>query len=300
MSNIANADTNSFALARFWHGFLQLFFAALVASFLLLGWGAPASAQEKLAYTLAIVPQMPPLTTHKNWAPFVERLEKETGLQIKLMVYKTVPNFEVDVLAGKADFAFMNPYHQVLAKKAQGYVPLVRNSGESLYGIVVVARDSPIKSVNDLDGKKIAFPTPNAYAASLYVRALLSEQVGIQFKPYYLETHSDVYRHVILGQAAAGGAVNTTLSRESEDIRAQLRVLYKTPPSAPHPLSAHPRVPLKDRQAIQAAILVLGADPANRDLLQGVQLTLPVVADHLKDYQSLEKLGLEKYVVTSH
>ena len=272
----------------------------LLSLFFFIGLCAPAGALEKPEYSLTVVPQLPALTTHKAWAPFVERLEKETGLRIKLTLYKTVPEFEVAVLAGKADFAFMNPYHQVMAKKAQGYVPLVRNGAESLYGIVVVARDGPIKNLKDLNGKEIAFPTPNAYAASLYLRALLSEQIGIKYKPYYLETHSDIYRHVILGKAAAAGGVNITFNRESADIRAQLRILYQTPPSAPHPLSAHPRVPAPDRQAMVAAILRLGADPANRELLQNVQLPQPVVADYQKDYQPVEKLGLEKYVVPRH
>ena len=272
----------------------------LLFLFLFVGLCAPASALEKPQYRLAVVPQLPPLTTHKNWTPFVERLEQETGLSIRLTIYKTIPDFEVDVLAGKPDFAFMNPYHQVMAKKARGYMPLVRNGAEFLYGIVVVARDGPIKNLKDLDGKEIAFPAPNAYAASLYVRALLSKQIKIRFRSYYLDTHSDVYRHVILGKAAAGGAVNTTLMRESADIRAQLRVLYKTPPSAPHPLSAHPRGPARDRRAIQTAVLRLGADPANRELLQDVLLPQPVKADYRKDYQALEKLGLEKFVVPSH
>lgn len=272
----------------------------LFGALLFAGLAAVAGALETPEYSLAVVPQQPALTTHKNWAPFVERLEQETGLRLTLTLYKTIPEFEVDVLAGKADFAFMNPYHQVMAKQAQGYVPLVRSGAESLYGIVVVARDGPIKNLKDLNGKEIAFPTPNAVAASLYVRALLSEKIGLRYKPYYLETHSDVYRHVLLGKAAAAGGVNITFNRESADIRAQLRVLYQTPPSAPHPLSAHPRVPMKDRQALVAALLRLGADPANRPLLQGVQLAQPVTADYRKDYQPLEKLGLEKYVVTRH
>lgn len=280
-------------IAPFAHGW------RLLSLFFFIGLCAPAGALEKPEYSLTVVPQLPALTTHKAWAPFVERLEKETGLRIKLKVYKSFSDFEGEILAGKPDFAFMNPYHQVMAKKAQGYVPLVRNA-EFLIGIVVVARNGPIKKLEDLNGKEIVFPTPNAYAGSLYIRALLSEQIGFKYKPYYIETHSDVYRHVILGKAVAGGAVNSTFNRESADIQAQLRILYQTPPSVPHPLSAHPRVPAQDRQAMVAAILRLGADPEDQKLLQAVQLTQPVVADYTKDYQPLEKLGLEKYVVPSH
>lgn len=272
--------------------------AAVLPLIFSLGLHASVHAQEPVPLTLAVVPQLPPLTTHKAWAPFVERLEKETGLRIKLSIYKTVPEFEVDMLAGKPDLVFMNPYHQIMAKKAQGYVPLVRAT-DAIFGVVVVARDGPIKTMADLNGQEIAFPSPNAYAASLYVRALLSEQFALKYKPRFLDTHTDVYRHIILGQAAAGGAVNTTFNRESDDIRAQLHILYTTPAAAPHPLSAHPRVPAQHQQNIIASILRLGADPANQELLKGVLLKQPVAADYRKDYQPLEKLGLEKYVVIS-
>ena len=156
---------------------------------------SPARAEETSTYEIAVVPQLPPLTTHKAWAPFVERIEQATGLKLKLKIYDRIPEFEVDTFAGKPDFAFMNPYHAVMAKKSQGYIPLVRDGANLLKGIVVVATHGPIKKIEDLNGKEIAFPAPNAYAASLYVRARLSETFNLKFTPRYLETHTDVYRH---------------------------------------------------------------------------------------------------------
>lgn len=269
----------------------------VLSCLLILGLCLPTHAAEKKPYVLMVVPQLPPLATHKAWAPFVEHLSEKTGLAIELKLHEKIPDFEVDLVAGKPDLAFMNPYHQIMAKKAQGYIAMVRDAAQPLSGIVVVAKDGPIKNVTDLNGRDIVFPAPNAYAASLYIRALLSERLGIKFTPRYVDTHTDVYRHVILGTAAAGGAVNNTLARESDGIRAQLRILYETPPSAPHPISAHPRVPVQHRQAIEAAIIALGADPSHQKMLQAIQMEKPVKVDYVRDYSPLEKLGLEKYIV---
>ena len=268
-------------------------------SVLLLG-STMAVAETRPVYTLAVVPQLPALTTHKMWAPFIQHLEQDTGLDFELKIYSTSPEFEVDMLAGKPDFVFMNPYHQIMGRRAQGYIPLIRDNAKLIYGIVVVARDGPIKNINDLKGKEIAFPAPNAYAASLYIRALLSVKERLDYRPRYLATHTDVYRHVILGKAAAGGAVNTTLERETDSVRSQLRILYQTPASAPHPLSVHPRIAASVGQTLQAAIIALESDPTQREMLKGVQLMQPVQADYERDYQPLEKLGLEKFIVDSH
>ena len=191
----------------------------------------------------------------------------------------------------------MNPYHQLMAMRAQGYVPLVRDA-QPLTGILVVRKDDPIASVRELDGKDLAFPAPNAFGASLWMRALLAERERIQINPVYVQTHSNVYRHVMRGKAQAGGGVNHTLAQESEAVRGDLRVLMETPGVASHPLSAHPRVPAKVQQTVADALLRLNDDAAGRALLKQVFSAAPTRADHGRDYRPLEQYRLDRYVVT--
>lgn len=267
--------------------FLSLLLWALAA--------APAAAEER-RYTLSVVPQFPAVEIHRSWSPVAERLQRETGLRLELKTHAGIPAFEEDFLQGRSDFAYMNPYHAVMARRAQGYVPLVRDSSQQLAGILLVRQDSPYKSAKDLDGSDLAFPAPNAFGASLYMRALLSEEERIRFRPNYVATHTNVMRHVLLGQAAAGGAIGATFAKEPPEVRALLRVLYETPGVEPHPLTAHPRVPAKDREAVAAALLQLGQDAAAAPLLQAIQMPRPVRADYGRDYRPLERLKLEKYV----
>lgn len=261
--------------------------ALLVASFAL-----PAAD-----FTLAVVPQAPPAVAYRQWAPFAEHLQRVTGQRLHVRVYRTFDEFETDLANGLVDFAYMNPYQLLMARKAQGYLPLVRDGARQLSGLLMVRRDSPLKSAKDLEGKVIAFPDPNAFAASLYMRAQLQETMHIRFSARYLGTHANVYRHVILGGVAAGAGVNVTLARERPETRAELRVLYETPGTAPHPLCAHPRVPIALREAVTRAVLEMSKDEDGRDLLKRVDLTQPVRASYARDYRPLENLGLQKYAV---
>jgi len=258
--------------------------------------GAPFLAQAA-SYTLAVVPQSSPTETHRRWAPFAEQLQRATGQQLQLRVYRSFDEFEADLANGRADFAYMNPYHLLMARKAQGYLPLVRDGSRLLSGQLLVRRDSPFRTVKDLKGKAIGFPDPNAFAASLYMRALLQEELKIRFTANYFGTHPNVYRHIILGSVAAGAGVNVTFARERAETRAELRVLYETPGTAPHPLCAHPRVPPELREAVIRALLALGKDEAGRNLLKRIDILQPVRAVYARDYQALEKLGLEKFTV---
>ena len=268
--------------------------AALVLTLSTLPAGLSAAAGP--TYILAVIPRLPPAATHRNWAPLVERLAQDTGLDLRLKLYDDIPRFERDLLDGIPDLAFMNPYQCVLARRARGYSPLVRDSALELGGILVVRRDSPVTHVRQLDGKRLVFPAPNAFGASLYLRALLTEQAGIRFTARYVVTHSNVYRNVILGFADAGGGVNVTLNNEPPAVRDKLRIVFETPTTAPHPLGAHPRVPAPVREAVVQAVLRLARAPENRGLLRAVHLSEPTRADFERDYAALGTLALEKYL----
>lgn len=257
--------------------------------------GAPA-ARAAETYSVAVVPQFPAVEIHRGWSPLLERLKKETGLNFTLTIAASIPEFEDALLAGQPDFAYMNPYHQVMAKRAKGYLPLVRG-GNLLTGVLMVRKDDPIKTVSELDGKDIAFPAPNAFGASLWLRALLAEQVKIRITPVYVKTHSNVYRYVTSGRAAAGGGIYATLADEPEEVRANLRVLMETSGVPPHPLSAHPRVPEAVRKQVTEALLRMAAESGGQKLMANVQMESLKRADYAQDYFPLEKFGLEKYVV---
>ena len=277
-------------VAGLWHSYL----IRLIGSLVLLGVSLLTQAAN---YTLAVVPQSAPAETYRRWAPFAEQLQRATGQHLQLRVYRTFDEFEADLVNGRADFAYMNPYHFLMARKAQGYLPLVRDGSRQLSGQLLVRRDSPVQSVKDLDGKTIAFPDPNAFAASLYMRALLQEKAKIRFTPNYFGTHGNVYRHVILGDVAAGAGVNVTFARERAEVRDELRVLYETPGTAPHPLCAHPRIPADLREAVTRAVLELGKNDNGRILLKRIDILQPVRATYARDYRPLEKLDLKKYTV---
>ena len=270
---------------------------SLVAAMLSLVLNAAIAADSgKTSYSIAVVPQFRAEEIHRDWTPALERLRAATGASFSLRIAADIPAFEESMLAGEPDFAYMNPYHQVMARKAQGYIPLVRDS-KPLTGILVVRKDDPIKSARELDGKEVAFPAPNAFGASLWIRALLAEREKIRILPVYVKTHSNAFRYAATGRAAAAGGIGVTLVDEPEELRSTLRVLLETPGVAPHPLSAHPRIPEAVRRLVAETLLGMAQDVGGQAMLKDIQMPTPVRADYSRDYQPLEKFGLEKYVV---
>jgi phosphonate transport system substrate-binding protein len=260
---------------------------------------APLSANAQTSrqtFTLSVVPQFTPVDIGLRWTPLLRHLETETGYSFQLRLLDKIPRFETDFLAGIPDLVYLNPYHMLMAAEAQGYIPLVRGS-DPLIGILVTEQNGPIKTLQDLDGKRLAFPAPNAFGASLYLRALLTEKEGLRFSSDYVGSHQNVYRHVLIGEAAAGGGIHATLEKESVALQNRLRVLYTTPGVAPHPLAAHPRVTQVAREKIRAALLKLDSTPSGRKILADVELDKVISADFARDYLPLAKLKVKHHTV---
>lgn len=279
----------------FWR-FAVLFHALMCGAGALAQPACLGDQTSKRVYSVYIVPQSLTAGTFDRWSPFLERLGHAAGQCYDLRLSATIPEFERALLSGQADLAFANPYHEVMAKSKQGYLPLIRDEQTRLSGVVVVKKDSDIHKLSDLNGKQVAFPAPNSFAASLLIRAKLAQQ-GIKIVPKYVKTHANVFRAVAIGDAAAGGGVNITLDEEAPALREQLRILDKTLSFAPHPFIAHPRVGEADREKLIKQFIAMTGDAEGRRLLDEINVPSPVRSSYEKDYAPLENLRLDNFIV---
>ncbi|MCA1908383.1 MAG: phosphate/phosphite/phosphonate ABC transporter substrate-binding protein [Magnetospirillum sp.] len=263
----------------------------IVATFLAL---SSAFAAETIS--VGVVPQFDLRRINSVWRPLLDGLERQTGLTFRLDVPPSIPAFEKSLMAGEYDLAYMNPYHYVVASKRQGYVPLIRDFGGDLSGIIVVAKDSPLTGVEQLNGKVVAFPSPNAMGAALVPRAEFARKYHIAVTEKYVKSHSSAYLAVILGEADAAGGIAATLELFPAESRQKLRILYQTESFPPHPLTAHPRLSKAQRDTIVQAFLALAGTPEGKNSVAEIPMRDPRPAS-AADYAGLDKLGLQDFYV---
>ena len=251
---------------------------------------------DSAVYSFGVVPQFSSERISKIWEPILDLLEIETGMQFELTGSLDIPAFERSFSNGKFDFAYMNPYHAIVAHKTGGYEPIVRDVGRSLYGIIVVKKDSPFQSVTELEGKKVAFPAPNALGAALIPRAEFSRKYKIEVEEMYVSSHTSVYLNVALGLAAAGGGVQKTLAQQPENIASQLRVIRKTQEVPPHPITVNKRVPAKVKLVVQRALMKIAATETGAKFLK--QVPIKVAGEtSIGDYQLINDMNLDEFYV---
>lgn len=249
------------------------------------GLSAPAYAEK---CSVGVIPQFPHPKLFSIWRPILKELEKTTDCEFVWKHSKNIADFQKDLFEGDFDFSYANPEQVVLAHKLQGYQPLLRSSAKKLQGILVVAEGSEIKTVKDLHGKKIAFPSPNAFAASKLIQLDLKNKFNIDFEAFYNGTHSKTYADVVAGRASAGGGANKTLSEQSGLMRKRLRVLYETDSYPSHAFMARSDLKPGLLEQVQDAMLVLYEEQP--ELFFQIPMDAPV-STTIDDY-SIESLIL--------
>lgn len=242
-------------------------------------------------YLFSVVPQQSASKTAKTWGPVVRYLAEQTGHNLRLRTYKSIDVFERALHRGEADLSYMNPLQYVTSHEKQGYLAFAKAKGKRIKGILVVKKDSPIHTLKQLDGTRLAFPSPGAFAATLLVRADLLQQ-GVSVTPVYVRSHDSGYLNVTKGRFVASGGVLRTFNNMDANVRDQLRILHTTSAYTPHAIAAHPRVPAVVVTDVQQALLGMAKNENGRKLLQGLKIKAWEKAQN-NDWDDVRALNFE-------
>ena len=150
--------------------FIIMFLVSILISF-----SNPVAAQKD-TLTFGIVPQQSAKRLATLWTPILQRISHKSALNIVFSTAKDIPTFEKRLAKGEYDIAYMNPYHYVVFNKSVGYNAIAKQQGKTIRGVIVSKVGSDIKNINDLQGARLAFPAPAAFAASILPRAELKKK----------------------------------------------------------------------------------------------------------------------------
>lgn len=274
------------------HALGKFVIGLFLATLFILGAILPASAKQKSAYTIAVLPSAPPVALHTLWAPVLEQLSAGTGLRFRLKLFERMADFEREIGEGTADFIFASPIQTVVAHKMHSYLPLVRGGKQVSIGLFV-RRDSHIRTIDDLSGNTISF-VGNKNVCSVFVQHLLLKQnEPLKFSSEYSGSTRNVIKNVLLGKSAAGAVFIPELEKEPVANRELLRSVLETPKMSPHPLSAHPRVPPQVRGVVKKVMLEMASTSNGVELFKTIRLPDPVAADYARDYAALEVVDIK-------
>ncbi len=226
----------------------------------------------------------------RRFAPLVNYLSGELGMEIRMETATGFAEFirRTDT-EQRYDLLFTAPHLYALAQRRQGYRALARVDEAGMKAVIVVPADSPIRSLQDLRGRRLATTDPLALATLLVRSTLLQSGVDPDTDLALVATpsHNASLLSTHQGTTDASALILPLFQRSRAEIRDTMRILAQTQ-SVPHmPIAAAPWLSAELVQRLRTALLGMADTARGRVVLDelgwpGLKAAAP------GDYDSLE------------
>ena len=212
-----------------------------VVTFSILLWSTNCFAGYSQPVRLGSVAMDTPAVMHKRLLPLTEYLSEVLQRPVVLKLSPNMPTAISEVASGAVELAYLTPVAYIRSHEkgnTQLIAKTITKKKASFQLMIVVRNDSPIKTVEDLIGKKFAF---GDRAALLQRAALVSSGIQMdQLGSYgFLGHYDNIIRAVMHGDYDAG-ILKDTMAYKWENKGA--RILYRSPDLPPYNIAASKNV----------------------------------------------------------
>jgi phosphonate transport system substrate-binding protein len=222
--------------------------------------------------------------------PLTDYLSAQTGLTVR---FRPAPNLGAavsDLVSGESSIAYFTPAAYLEAHQKANAVPLVAplTKGVKTFSLIVaVAKDSPMKSCQELKGKPFAFGDRKALLQKAVVDECMGDVGGLsQMK--YLDHYDNIAKALLIGDFEAGILKDTVYDQYAPK---GLRKLHESEQLPGYIIAASPRLAKEPRDKLRAALLAITTTAEGRQALgvldKGYTGFAPVED---KEYDSIRKL----------
>lgn len=226
----------------------------------------------------------------KRLTPLTAYLSKKTGMTV---TFRASPNLDTaveDIGKNITQIAYLTPAAYLEAREKYAVIPLVNplSKGKGTFTLVIaVQKDSPIKTMSDLKGKKFAFGDKKA---KLQPAVVVSSGFKLEnFASYdYLNHYDNIAKAVINGDFDAGILKDSV----AQSFATELRVIHSSPPLPNYIFAVSKDLPPKTIAKLKKAMLELKNDnEEHKAILSGVEKNYDgFEAARDKDFDGIRKV----------
>ncbi len=228
-------------------GNIARFFSLLLFASLTLVSTQAAIAKQKLSLAFTGKSQA---EVDKTFAGIIAHLQSSTAFEFEISSYPTYEETYAALKSKKIDLALIGAVLYVEAHHEIGAVPIVAE-GSAVRSMIVVRKESPIKSAKELKGKSFAFGYDGSTSTHLIPLLLLSKNLVKQAdlgKSQFVGADQDkLIGKVISGEFDAGGVVENVFEKYKDKVR----ILEQSDPFPGGPLVARKETPAATIEALR-------------------------------------------------
>ena len=226
---------------------------------------SPAFAAES-AYTFNVLNQRSVALTAAYWNPILTYVSRKSGVPVELKLAKTTKEGNAIAERGEYDFLYTNHFFTP-ERDRLGYRVIARPAGPGIRSQIVVPQDSPVQTLQDLNGKEVAFVTPDGFTGYwLPMDALLRAKVNA--KVVFTGNQEASSAQLKVNKVAAAGVNSSVMSRYARREAFEYRALWTSEIYQDLCIMANAKVPKDKAAAVRDAFVGMSKDPEGRKILE--------------------------------
>ena len=238
-----------------------------------------AEAGRTKTLLIGLIPEQNIFKQMERYEPLANYLSKKVNMTIRLTVLPRYGNIINNFVSTGLDGSFFGSFTYTLAHEKLGVEVLARpvnlNGTSTYHGLIFVRKDSGIKSIREMEGKRFAFVDKATTAGYLLPLAYFKEY-GKDYKAflkesYFTGTHEDAIYDVLNRKADVGAAKNTVYERlEASDgrIKKELVILERSPDVPENGLAVRKDLDSSLKKKLKEALLTMHENPEGAALLK--------------------------------
>ena len=231
-------------------------------------------------YIFGVHPLHNPQRLHEVFSPLMDYLSSHImGASFKLEASRNYATYDKKLYAQKFDFALPNPFQTVNSLK-KGYKVFGKMGDDHNFrGIILVRKDSKIKSIKDLKGKVVSYPAPTALAATMMPQYYIQTHglnVMEDIDNRYVGSQESSIMNVFLKHSSAGATWPLpwfSLSRERPELKEQLEIKWQTDPLPNNGLVVKQGIPEKVVSEVSSLLFNLHLNAEGKLILERMELS---------------------------
>lgn len=243
---------------------------------------------------VGVVPYVSARSIVASYEPMRMHLEQALGRHVKIYTAPGFKPFFQNAESGEYDLIIIPAHFARLLQTERNFTPLVRYSAGGR-GLVMTELNSPIKSLQDLQGKVIALPDRLSLASIVCMTHLKENglQEGSHFRLLDVPSFASAILAVQKNDAQAAVSAPGALAQMPPELRNSVRAVVDTGDYINLIFLAHPRLGKTTAEQINKALRKFGDDTSEGKQFfnsTGFGSFIPVTA---KDMNSLDRYVAE-------
>ena len=228
--------------------------------------GVDGVAPSPGSYAFGVLPQRSAVLTAQYWNPIFDYVRRRTSIALVLKVARSGDESGDLVARGEYDFVYSNHIFQPRMTGA-GYKVILRPLDEAIRGQIVVAADSPLRTLKDLQGKVVGFPSATAFVGYVVPLDAL-RRAGVTVTPAFGGNQEGIMGQLKVGKVLAAGVNDQLMKAYAEREGLAYRVIWESPAFLNLPVAVHPRVPMAVVEAVRVVLDEMDTDAEGRRILE--------------------------------